>query len=52
MNFWDYILIALVAAAVAAAIYFTVRNKKKGKCSCGCDSPYCEGCDKTKKDGK
>ena len=52
MNFWDYILIGVIAAAVAAAIFFAVRKGKKGKCSCGCDSPYCAGCDKNKKDRK
>ncbi|MBO4476198.1 MAG: FeoB-associated Cys-rich membrane protein [Bacteroidales bacterium] len=38
MNFATIIVIALVVAAVAAAVYFTIRRRQAGK------SPYCSGC--------
>ncbi len=37
MNVWDIVIIAGVAAAVIAAVTVIIKNRKKGKCSCGCD---------------
>ena len=41
----DYLLGALVAAAVLLALVKLVRDRRKGKgCACGCAS--CPGCDR------
>ncbi|MBR1983316.1 MAG: FeoB-associated Cys-rich membrane protein [Clostridia bacterium] len=44
MTFIDYLIIGLVLAVVALSVVITVRNKKKGKTSCGCDCGHCNGC--------
>lgn len=37
MNWFDIFLIVLIAAWLAAAIIFIIKQKKKGKCiGCGC----------------
>ncbi len=50
MNVWDIVLIVLTAAFLALAVFFAVRNKKRGKSCCG-DCCRCAGC-AGKKDGK
>ena len=40
----DILLILLIAAALFLALRRLIRNKKQGKCSCGCSS--CPGCDR------
>ena len=42
----DVIIIVLTVAFVAYAVIKTIRNKKKGKTSCGCDCGCgsCAGC--------
>ncbi len=37
MNIYDILILALVAAAVVCAALVIRRNRKKGRCSCGCD---------------
>ena len=50
MNGWDYLILALVLAAVAAALWATIRSKKKGGCRCGCEGcPHRSGCQKDEK---
>lgn len=39
MNKWDIIIIAVIACIVALAVRKIIKDKKTGKCSCGC----CEG---------
>ncbi len=34
----DWAILAIVLAAVGIAVFFTVRRRKRGGCSCGCDS--------------
>jgi hypothetical protein len=41
MNFWDAVIITLIAAAFAGAVIKMIRNKRKGGSSCGCG---CDGC--------
>ena len=40
----DYVIIGVMVIAVAFSIFTLVRNKKKGKNSCGCDCKNCRGC--------
>ena len=42
MSIWDYV----IAALIAAAVFFAVRRIRagKGSCSCGCEG--CQGCEK------
>ena len=48
MNFWDVLIIAVIAAAVFFAVRAVVKQKKKGQCSCGCSGcpggVNCRGC--------
>ena len=44
MNIWDILIIVLLAAVVVFAAVRIVKNRKKGKCSCGCDCANCAGC--------
>lgn len=48
----DYVLIVAIAATIIAAIYFTVKNARKGRGCCGRCS-HCnackDACDKKKK---
>jgi hypothetical protein len=37
MNFWDYLIIAMVISCLTASIYYTRRAKKRG-CGTCCDS--------------
>ena len=37
MNIWDYLIGGLVALALILALVKIIRNKKQGKCTCGCD---------------
>ena len=42
MNIYDYIILGLLLAAVAAAIVAMVRRRKKGRCiSCSGDCACC-----------
>lgn len=50
MNGADILVIIFVAALVAAAITIMIRNKCKGKHSCGCDCSDCIGCPKNPKE--
>ena len=52
MNGWDFLIIGVIAAAVALAIFVIVRNKKRGKTSCGCDCSRCGGCAASEKKHK
>ena len=47
MNGWDILIAAVIAACVVIAIVVIVRNRKKGKCTCGC-----EGCSERGRCGK
>ncbi len=47
MNVIDIVLIAAIGLVVGLAARRIVRNKKQGKCSCGCEHCTC-GCDKNK----
>ncbi len=39
------IIISLILLAVVAAIIISmIRDRKKGKSSCGCDCAHCGGC--------
>lgn len=40
MNFWDYLILAIVCVAVFLAIFSMRSRKKKGKgcCNCGCQN--------------
>ncbi len=44
MNFWDVLIIVLIGAVVVFAAVRIVKNKKRGKSSCGCDCANCSGC--------
>ena len=42
MGFWDYVILAAVAAMVGLAVFVLTRRKKAGKGSCGeCDRCSC-----------
>ena len=41
MNTFDILIVILIAAAVALAVWRVIRNKKQGKSSCGCDCGHC-----------
>ena len=41
MNPADLVVAALVIGIVAVAVVILRRNKKKGKCHCGCDWSCC-----------
>lgn len=38
----DILLVVLIAAALFLAVRKLVRDKKRGKCACGCET--CDGC--------
>ena len=38
----DILLVALIAVALLLAIRKIVRDRRRGKCTCGCDG--CSGC--------
>ena len=38
MNTASIIILIVILAAVAAAIYARYKQRKSGKCSCGCES--------------
>lgn len=40
MSMWDFILLGMVGAALALAIWAIVRRKRKGSGCCG----HCQGC--------
>lgn len=42
MTVGDYIILAVIAAAVFFAVRSLVRQKKRGGCGCGCSG--CSGC--------
>ena len=42
----DYLLGAIIAAAVIFVVVKLVRDKKKGKSCCGGDCSNCSGCNK------
>jgi len=37
MNIWDIIIAAVISLIIIAAVRNIIKNKKSGKCSCGCD---------------
>ena len=47
MSFADIVVIAVLCAAVTAAVFILVKNKRKGKSRCG-DCSDCAGCNKKK----
>lgn len=49
----DYVLIAAVAVIIGLALFFTIRNAKRGKnCGgCGGDCANCRRCEKSEKRG-
>lgn len=49
MNIWDFIVGAVLVAAVVTAIYLSLRRKKNGGGCCG-DCSRCSNCT-MKKDG-
>ncbi len=42
----DVIIIIACVAVVGLTIFLSIRNKKKGKSSCGCDCSTCNRCSK------
>ncbi|MCQ2464874.1 MAG: FeoB-associated Cys-rich membrane protein [Oscillospiraceae bacterium] len=48
MNIWDIIITALIALMLIMAVRSIVKNKKAGKCTCGCEG-CAAGCDKKNK---
>ena len=44
----DYVLIAAVVVIIGLALFFTIRNVKRGK-NCGGDCPNCRRCIKAEK---
>lgn len=40
-NIWTIIICAVLVALMALIIVYIIREKKKGRCSCGCS---CESC--------
>ena len=48
MNPADLVVAALVLGAVLLAVVILRRNKKNGKCHCGCDCSGCGQCGKSK----
>lgn len=55
LNIYDYIVIAALAVCVGLALFFTIRRKKNGGCSCSgscgncCGCPMAQSCDESKK---
>ncbi len=43
MNFWDIIIVVLIAAGVCISVIKIVRDKKKRKTCCG-NCTECNGC--------
>lgn len=50
MSVYDIILIAILAVCVILAIFFTVRNRKKGCSSCSGCCENCSGCEMKSKE--
>ena len=47
MNIADIIVLLVIIAVIGTAVWIIRRNKKNGKCSCGCDCSQCgQGCQK------
>ncbi len=44
INLPTMVILVVLAAVVGLAIVKLIRDKKKGKCSCGCDCKSCGGC--------
>lgn len=44
MNNADIAVLVILAALVGAAVFVMLRNRKKGKNSCGGDCLNCSGC--------
>lgn len=40
-NIWALFAILVLAGIIAAAVYTVVRDKRKGKSSCGCNCAHC-----------
>ncbi len=40
-NIWALFVILVLAGIIAAAVYTVVRDKRKGKSSCGCNCAHC-----------
>ncbi|MBR3486155.1 MAG: FeoB-associated Cys-rich membrane protein [Clostridia bacterium] len=38
MNAFDWIIIAALAACLAGAVAAVIKRKRRGGCSCGCES--------------
>lgn len=50
-NIWSIVIGALVLAAVIFAVIKIIKDRKKGKCSCGCEGcAFSNTCHKPKKD--
>ena len=50
-NIWSIVIGALVLAAVVLAAVKIIKDRKKGKCSCGCEGcAFSESCHKPQKD--
>ena len=45
----DWILLAVIAAALALAFRAATARSKRGGCGCGCGDPCCTRCKKSKK---
>ena len=46
MKLIDWILLAVIAAALVLAFRAATARKKSGGCGCGCGRPDCHGCGK------
>lgn len=45
MGIYDYIILAVIGAALVAAVVYMIKKKKKGGCSTGCGGcPYSSSC--------
>ncbi len=46
MNVWDFVILGIIALAVAGAILSIRRQRKKGGSTCGYGCEGCQLCDK------
>ena len=49
MNWYDCLLVAVIAVCTFFAVRSIIRRKKKGGCACSGACSACSGCDKKKK---
>ncbi|MBQ2714045.1 MAG: FeoB-associated Cys-rich membrane protein [Clostridia bacterium] len=52
MPFIDIVIIILAVGTLVGVVAWSIRNKKKGKTSCGCDCSKCSGCSSCKETPK